>query len=462
MTAQTPRNSYLTATYSSANRPPPAFKPVLPSFWRRVLMALIGLAALAAIAAGISTPVFERITGIVHIDTDVGTDTQWHANRTYILETDVFVHGGATLTIEPGTLIKGKAGSSLIVARGSQLIARGTRQAPIVFTSAKAVGERERGDWGGVVMLGEDRTNEAFARVEGVDGRDIRGHFGGQVEKGSCGELTYVRIEYAGYEAFPDNELNGLTLGGCGPETVIDYLQVHKALDDGIEFFGGSASMRHVLITGARDDSLDWDLGWNGRVQFLIVQQHANEGDRGFEGDNSPERDDARPRSEPEFSNVTLVSNSGEHTAMVLRSGTAGRFSQVLVSGYGETPIDLRGSLTRPLLDEGHLAFGNLTVESDKGVRDIWPTETGDGNNDNSLDEAQVFAISSRVMEKVLSPLARNPTNPDFRPSAKAYRDNATWPGDHPFWDRSAQYDGAVDPKTLTPWYLGWTDFSEN
>jgi len=459
MTTNTSNSPFLSA---KSSRPSPTRKPVLPSFWRRVLMALIALCGVVLLVTALDTPVMEQITGTVHIDQDIGKDTTWHANRTYVLENDTFVHGGARLTIEPGTRILGEHGSSLIVARESQLIAQGTRSAPIVFTSAQDVGERARGDWGGLVLLGEDRTNEAFARVEGVDGRDIRGHFGGQVEDGSCGELSYVRIEYAGYEAFPGNELNGLSLGGCGPGTVLEYIQVHQALDDGIEFFGGSANMRHVLITGARDDSLDWDLGWDGRVQHLIIQQHVGEGDRAFEGDNSPERDDVRPRSAPEFSNVTLISNSGEHTAMVLRSGTAGRFGNVLIAGYGSNPIDLRDPLTASLLEHNQLAFDSLLIESELSIDRIWPAETGEDDNDGGVDEATVFAAPARTADTLFTQNARNPRQPDFRPSIQAYRDQATWQSSSGFWDRSATYYGAVDPQTANPWYLGWTDFSEH
>lgn len=191
-------------------------KPVLPRFWRRLILSLIAMACAAALITWLYEPLLERFTGTVHIDHDISQNTTWRAQRTYVLETDVFVHGGARLTIEPGTRILGEHGSSLIVTSDSQLLARGTRDAPIVFTSAREPGERARGNWGGVVLLGADRTNEAFTRVEGVDGRDIRGQFGGQIETGSCGELTFVRIEYAGYEAFPGNELNGLTLGVAG------------------------------------------------------------------------------------------------------------------------------------------------------------------------------------------------------------------------------------------------------
>jgi len=395
---------------------PKEFKPVLAKPLRRLFLLVLALTLLTTLGFSQWERLRETLTGRVIILADVGIDTQWRADRTYRLPADVFVHSDAVLRIEPGTLIQGMPGSSLIIARGSQLIAEGTAQAPVVFTSAQPVGQRERSDWGGVVLLGDDRTNEAFARVEGVDVRDIRGHFGGQVSDGTCGTLRYVRIEYAGYEAFVDNELNGLTVAGCGPGTTLEYIQVHKALDDGVEFFGGSASMRNILITGARDDSLDWDLGWNGRVQFLIVQQHPGTGDRAFEGGNSPERDNARPRSTPHMSNVTLVGSDPGHTAMVLRSGTAGQFSRVIVSGYGNTPIDFRGPLTTSLINQGSLGFEHLVIIDSRSAGVFWPSEPGDQNNDEGFPEADYFSTVSQFAIDVLNAQASNPVAPNFTP----------------------------------------------
>ena len=440
---------------------PKAFQPVLARPWRRLLLALL---ALALIATGVYSQwerLLETLTGTVVVATDIDTDTRWRADRTYRLDSDIFVHNDAILSIAPGTVIKGRPGSSLVIARGSQLVAEGTRSAPIVFTSAEPVGQRERGDWGGVVLLGDDRTNEAFARVEGVDVRDIRGHFGGQERNGSCGSLRYVRIEYAGYEAFVDNELNGLTVAGCGPQTTLEYLQIHKALDDGIEFFGGSANVRHLLITGARDDSLDWDLGWNGKVQFLIAQQHPNVGDRAFEGDNSPERDNARPRSEPQISNITLVGTAPDHTAMVLRSGTAGQFSRILLSGYGNNPIDLRDPLTESLVRQEALRFTHLAIDGESAATSPWRPETGDRDNDAGFAEPDYFNPISQGIPGLLGNQASNPVAPDFRPRQPT-GSSTDWPDNDPFWDRTATYAGAVNPAATTPWYLGWTDFSEH
>jgi hypothetical protein len=201
-------------------------------------------------------------------------DTTWNNKTTYVLSGPVFVEGKAILTIEPGTLIRGGFASGLIITKNAKIYARGTKDAPIIFTSAKSEGEKERGDWGGIVMLGNAIINQEVGNIEGIDQNDVRGEFGGNDDSDNCGVLEYVRIEFAGLEVFKDNELNGLTMGGCGDATRVNHVQVHQAFDDGIEMFGGTADLKNIIITGARDDSLDWDMGWRGRVQFLVVQQY--------------------------------------------------------------------------------------------------------------------------------------------------------------------------------------------
>lgn len=434
-------------------------KPVLSRRWRWSLLVVLVVAFLIPTLYQGLPALQASLTGIVKVDRHIDQDTTWYADRVYQLTTDIFVHNNARLTLEPGTTVKGEHGSSLIVAQGSQLIAEGSRSQPIVFTSAQPFGSRKSGDWGGVVMLGRDRTNEAFTRVEGVDSRDIRGQFGGQVEDDGCGILRFVRIEYAGFEAFPNNELNGLTLGGCGPQTQIDYVQVHRALDDGIEMFGGSADLRHIVISGAKDDGLDWDLGWDGRVQFLIVQQHPNTGDNAFEGDNSPERDYARPRSMPAVSNVTLIGSDPRHNAMVLRTGTAGRFYNVLLAGYGSFPVDLRGNSTGERIAEGSLKFNALTVDSQVSQYGHWPKEAQD--NDAGFDELDLFSEVTSFSTGLLADAAWDMNEPDFRMVSADSPPNVSFPDNSDFWDVDARFPGAVAPESATPWYLGWTDFSE-
>jgi hypothetical protein len=196
--------------------------------------------------------------------------------------------------------------AALIVSRGSQLEAVGTAALPIVFTSGNAVGDRITGDWAGVALLGNATLNNGTDtagvftdNLEGVDPTDARGIYGGNNDASSCGHLEYVRIEFGGDEFSTDNELNGLTLAGCGSGTTLSHIQVHRGKDDGIEFFGGTAGMDHVVISGASDDSLDWDQGWRGNVQFLVVHQFEGIGDAGFEADNYGSMELATPRSNP-------------------------------------------------------------------------------------------------------------------------------------------------------------------
>ena len=210
----------------------------------------------------------------VSVSGDITEDTTWSCSA-YLLTGKIFVTNNAVLTINPGTQIFGDTNSAeeaaLIVTRGAQLVARGTADAPIVFTSGNPEGSRTTGDWAGVALLGSARVNSGScagdpdtateaceqpghfeSHLEGIDVADARGVFGGADDASNCGALEYVRVEFAGAELSPDNELNGITVAGCGSATELSYLQVHRGKDDGIEFFGGTAGMDHVIIWARR------------------------------------------------------------------------------------------------------------------------------------------------------------------------------------------------------------------
>ena len=200
------------------------------------------------------------------------------ASNTYTIRGIVYVTNGAKLTIEPGTLIHGETSSkgALVVTRGCQIIADGTKDKPIIFTSDAS--SPKRGDWGGVVICGNAPTNASFngtaglGQVEGgVNNGEGLGLYGGSNAADNSGILRYVRIEYAGYAYLPDNELNGLTLAGVGNGTVVDYVQIYKANDDAIECFGGTVNLKHTVFVGTLDDDYDTDNGWSGHVQWGIV-----------------------------------------------------------------------------------------------------------------------------------------------------------------------------------------------
>jgi hypothetical protein len=397
-----------------------------------------------------------------------------------VLGQRVFVTNGATLTIAAGTTIYGEVGgaetTALIVTRGAELVARGTAEAPIVFTSGNPEGARITGDWAGVALMGEATINSGSCngdgdpgtadvcdapgffegRLEGLPPADDRGLFGGSDDASSCGALEYVRIEFAGAELSPDNELNGLTVAGCGSATTLSHIQVHRGKDDGIEFFGGTASMDHVVISGSSDDSLDWDLGWRGQVQFLVVHQFAGLGDAGFEADNLGSDEDAEPRSAPELSNVTMI-GTPDTRGMVLREGTRGILRNFIISGFGSESVDIRATQVDLTAEwPAQLAIENSVFD---GNGDFDDESAGDANDDMGFDEEAMIGDAAR-MNAEADPMfgTVSATEGGYVPMATTLGTPAT----PAFGDTTATYVGAFALGTTTPWHAGWTAYPEN
>ena len=210
---------------------------------------------------------------VVVISADITANTTWNASNVYELRGTIFVRNNAILTIPAGTLIKSNvASTALIVTRGAKLNAIGTATSPIVFTSKNAAGSRNRGDWGGILLLGKGRynLNNGVNYIEGVSQTEETKYGGGlsPVNDDNSGTLKYVRIEFAGYVFSENNELNGLTMGGVGSGTTIDYVQVSYSNDDSFEWFGGSVNCKHLVAFAGLDDDFDTDNGFNGNVQF--------------------------------------------------------------------------------------------------------------------------------------------------------------------------------------------------
>lgn len=406
---------------------------------------------------------------IVHVRDAIDHSQTWQANHTYVLEAPIFVESGAALSIEPGTRILGMPGSALIVTKDAKLYARGQRHAPIIFTSAKPVGERNRGDWGGLVLLGNAPINQGTARIEGVDEKDPRGLFGGEIIGDNCGLLEYVRIEFSGHEVFVDNELNGLTLGGCGHKTIVRNVQVHRSLDDGVEVFGGDVDLKNIVVTGAKDDGFDWDMGWQGRVQFLVVQQYPDVGDNAFEADNWKKDHDALPRSAPTFFNVTLIGGLNAkkaQRAMTLRRGTAGQFRNFVITGFNKEAIDVRDARTAALATSGELQLANsLFYEIGVDGRSYFSAEPpGETDDDQGFDELAFFKraeLHNRFGQApLLSEDAFHEAKPNFTPLPMSpASEGAAVPPEDEFWDQGASYLGAIPPGSSRPWLVGWTAY---
>jgi hypothetical protein len=305
-------------------------------------------------------------------------------------------------------------------------------------------------------------------RVEGIEATDDRGLYGGDDKSSSCGSLKYTRIEFAGYELSVDNELNGLTLGGCGEGTKISYVQVHYSSDDGIEIFGGNPTLDHIVLTGNSDDGLDSDLGNTGTVQFLVIQQDPKEADSAFEWNNQTGGDDdATPRSKPTVYNATLIGSgksSGPQNGMTLRGGTGGIIKNAIVMGFPIGGLDVRdvstvhGTESDPpvLTVENSLFFKN--GPDGKTAFEAEPTDGSSLDDDMGFVEKDYFGDASKMNVFDKDPKlgdAFSLTKPNYVPAkdSPAASGAATPPSG---FDTKATYMGAFEPGG-EDWTKGWT-----
>ncbi len=251
------------------------------------------------------------------VSSDITTNTTWSSGTVVLLQNKIYVTNGATLTIEPGVIIRGDqaTGGTLIISRGSKINAQGTQSNPIVFTSDQAAGSRNLGDWGGVVILGNARNNQpgGVAVIEG--GLDaVKAQFGGTDDLDNSGVFSFVRIEFGGIPFQVDKEINGLTMGSVGSGTKIDHVQCSFTNDDSFEWFGGTVNAKYLVAFRGLDDDFDTDFGYRGNVQFGLVVRDPNIADQstsstseGFESDNDGTGTEALPHTAPVFSNITVI-----------------------------------------------------------------------------------------------------------------------------------------------------------
>lgn len=252
---------------------------------------------------------------------NITANETWTSNNIYLLSGWVYVKAGVTLTIQPGTVIKGDftTKGTLIIERDAKLIADGTVDEPIVFTSQKSVGQRSYGDWGGVIICGRASTNWAASVTNGTtDGEGIVEGGVGSIYGGgltpndldSSGVIRHVRIEFPGVAFQPNSEINGLTMCGVGSKTVVDYVQVSYSGDDSFEWFGGTVNCKHLIAFRGWDDDFDTDYGFRGKIQFAVSMRDPNiadqSGSNGFEADNDAAGSARYPTSRPVFSNVSV------------------------------------------------------------------------------------------------------------------------------------------------------------
>lgn len=405
--------------------------------------------------ADTGTPVATEIT----VSSDITADATWASGSVVTLSQLIVVTNNATLTIEPGVIVKGDNGSALVISRGAKLNAAGTAASPIVFTSSKPEGSRTSGDWGGVVLLGSATINLAGGEgnIEGMPAGPAS-LYGGTDDASSCGTLKYVRIEFAGYVFGTDNELNGLTLGGCGSTTELDFIQSHLGKDDGVEFFGGTANIKHLLVTQAADDSLDFDQGWRGNAQFIVIQQSASVGDKGIEGDNLKGVIDSTPRSRPTIFNASIIGSgaNAEQAGLKIRVGAGLVLKNSIVANFQAGAIDLDGGTVPALVADSTLDFSNIAFFGNGA--DQFPAD----DNDGGFDEAAYFGDAAKGFVAVDPQFASTSlTAPDFAPGNTAVQSGGATPPAGGFFDTTATYHGAIAP-TGTAWTAGWTSFPAN
>lgn len=252
----------------------------------------------------------------------VFTGKQTIKKGTYLLKGWVYIADGAELTIEPGTVIKGdkQTKATIIAERGGKLIARGTSNSPIVFTSEEAAGNRKPGDWGGIILCGKAKNNKGEMQIEGGP----RTKHGGNDDADNSGVLSYVRIEFAGYPYAADQEINGLTLGSVGSGTNIDHVQVSYTNDDSYEWFGGTVNCKYLVAYKGWDDDFDTDNGFSGRVQFGLSVRDSKIADvsqsNGFESDNNADGSGSEPHTSAVFSNMTFIGPKASDASFVNNS----------------------------------------------------------------------------------------------------------------------------------------------
>ncbi|MDX2196393.1 MAG: T9SS type A sorting domain-containing protein [Cytophagales bacterium] len=413
----------------------------------------------------------------------------------------VHVRNGATLTIAAGTVIRAGLGATLIIAKGSKINAVGTKTAPIVFTSSKAAGQRAPGDWAGILIIGNSQVNTPSGKrqYEALPTDPLAEYGGGRGAElnlnDNSGEMRFVRIEFAGYNYLPDQELNGLTLGAVGKGTRINFIQVSYARDDAFEWFGGTSNHKYLIAIGAVDDDFDMDEGYAGNVQFIIAVKNptvfetaAGGTSNSFEHDNNtgvgsasavvPGNNNPEPNTAPFVSNATLIgpwinTGSGNPTptagnkfgrGMEMRSAVSTSVYNSIVIGHnqGIQLVNASASITPSVqerLSSGVAQYKNLHIvlngSSNSGTARYYAST----NESISFDEATYLSsngntvsltnAASDIFQQVITSFTT--ANPAV---------NFTIKTSSPTAGVAADFTGLIAPKTLAPELIALQPFA--
>jgi hypothetical protein len=376
------------------------------------------------------------------VSSDITVNTTWSTGQVVLLKNKVYVTNGATLTIQPGVVVRGDKATegTLIISRGSKIMAQGTATNPIVFTSNfDVVDGRSPGDWGGVVLLGAATINTGSSVVEG--GLDpLKANFGGNNDADNSGIFSFVRIEFAGFPFQPDKEINGLTLGGVGSSTKIDHVQVSFSNDDSFEWFGGSVNAKYLIAYRGVDDDFDTDNGYRGKLQFilgikdpLLADQCTCSTSEGFESDNDASGSTANPITEAVFSNVTLIGpyrgstsnfidSKFKRAVRIRRNSSISLFNSIFCDW--PTGLHIDGSASEANASSQAMAFqGNALAGMGTNLQ-VNTGSTFDINNYFTANQNSSFSNSGSI--PFVNPYPGNWANPDYRLSTLNAADTGT------------------------------------
>jgi hypothetical protein len=406
------------------------------------------------------------VSNTIILSGKITKDTTLLAKDVNYLSGLVYITKGVTLTIQEGAKVMGKSGAdvaALVVCRGAKLIAKGTEDKPIVFTSAQA--NPASGDWGGIVLLGTATVNQAFlfpkygvkyqglTSVEGgVNDTEVGYGLAGSGDPAfptandadNSGILSYVRIEYAGYAYQPDNELNSLTMAGVGSGTTIDHIQVTYAKDDAYEWFGGTVNCKYLIAYKTQDDDFDTDFGYAGKVQFGIVLRDSAIADisksEAFESDNDGSGNDYLPKTSAVFSNITAIGprinptyGKGNNLFLAgahIRRNTSISIMNSIIAGwpigilFDDTKVATKGSTYKNYVDSllrinnVTLAGNTIDIQYDKGTNTTVSTQDAVNIFSTAAFGNTILSSASSDILKLIQPF--NYTNPDFTPYASA------------------------------------------
>lgn len=434
------------------------------------------------------------------INADITTNRTLYADTVYTLSGFIHVANGATLTIQPGTKIVGDQnvlGSSLFILRGAKIEANGTATAPIVFTSARAAGSRQPGDWGGLIIVGNgvisrsgsvliEGTNTATGNASGTN--YAVAYSGGTNNADNSGTLRYVRVEFAGFAPAQDQELNAFTFAAVGSGTTMDHLEALSGLDDSYEFFGGAVDGKYLVSYEAGDDHFDMSEGYSGRLQYVVALQSKvltprpgagsiSSDPEGIENDGCAGSGcdlgfDSTPLNLPVVANFTLIGrgdpatiSSGGDIGMVLRRGTGGYYVNGVIGRWPRAGISVRDAATQARVATGDLGISNIVLSE---VPVIFQT----GQQAGVDAAANGLTLSTSSAASLFVGLPSAPTSEaqiDWTPASGSAIRTA---GRTSFAGKLASragtfivptaYVGAADPNAATKWWAGWTYYAQN